>query len=127
MIGGPIMNTIIAITGASAGIGRATALRLAREGAWVAICARRRDRLDAVAAQIAAAGGRPLPVVADVTSPSDMERFVAATLEAFGRLDVLLCNAGLGIYGEIDRMAPDLTDDIALLALRVRDVDAPPT
>jgi NADP-dependent 3-hydroxy acid dehydrogenase YdfG len=101
------MDTVIAITGASAGIGRATALRLAREGAAVAICARRRERLDEVAAEISAAGGRPLPIVADVTRPSDMDAFVAAAVSAFGRLDVMMCNAGLGIYGEIDRIAPE--------------------
>jgi NADP-dependent 3-hydroxy acid dehydrogenase YdfG len=101
------MNTVIAITGASSGIGRATALRLAREGAAVAICARRRDRLDQVAADITAAGGSALPFVADVTSPSDMNAFVAAALGAFGRLDVMMCNAGLGIYGQVDRVGPD--------------------
>jgi len=56
-------NRVIAITGASAGIGRATALRLARDGAAVAICARRGDRLNAVAAEIVAAGGQALPIV----------------------------------------------------------------
>jgi short-subunit dehydrogenase len=60
-------SRVVAITGASAGIGRATALRLAREGAAIAICARRADRLDAVAADIVAAGGLALPIVADVT------------------------------------------------------------
>ena len=98
---------MIAITGASAGIGRATALRMARDGAAVAICARRRDRLDAVAAEIEAAGGQALPVVADVTRAEEMEAFVAATVARFGRLDVMLCNAGFGIAGAIDEIAPD--------------------
>jgi short-subunit dehydrogenase len=98
---------VIAITGASAGIGRATALRLARDGAAVAICARRRDRLDAVAAGIEAAGGQALPIVADVTRAEEMDAFVAATLARFGRLDVMLCNAGFGIAGPIDEIAPD--------------------
>jgi short-subunit dehydrogenase len=98
---------VIAITGASAGIGRATALRLARDGAAVAICARRADRLDAVAAEIAAAGGQALAVAADVTRGEDMDAFVASTVERFGRLDVMMCNAGFGIAGAIDDIAPD--------------------
>ena len=97
---------VVAITGASAGIGRATALRLAREGAAVAICARRRDRLDAVAAEITAAGGRSLPIVADVTRAADMDAFVASAVDHFGRLDVMMCNAGFGIAGAIDDIAP---------------------
>jgi NAD(P)-dependent dehydrogenase (short-subunit alcohol dehydrogenase family) len=98
---------VIAITGASSGIGRATALRLARDGAAVAICARREDRLNAVAAEIAAAGGRPLPVAADVTSEAGMDRFVETTVARFGRLDVMMCNAGFGIAGAIDDVSPD--------------------
>jgi short-subunit dehydrogenase len=90
-------SRVIAITGASAGIGRATALRMARDGAAVAICARRADRLDTVAAEI----------VADVTSDADMQMFVAKTIERFGRLDVMMCNAGFGIYGAIDEITPD--------------------
>jgi len=98
---------VVAITGASAGIGRATALRLARDGAAVAICARRADPLDQTAKAIAAAGGQALPVVADVTHEADMDRFVAAAVERFTRLDVMLCNAGFGIAGAIDDIAPD--------------------
>jgi short-subunit dehydrogenase len=98
---------VVAITGASAGIGRATALRLARDGAAIAICARRADRLNAVAAEIVAAGGQALPVVADVTHEADMEDFVARTVERFARLDVMMCNAGFGIAGAIDDIPPD--------------------
>jgi short-subunit dehydrogenase len=96
------MRPVVAITGASAGIGRATAVRLARDGAAVALCARRRERLDEVAGEITATGGQALPIVADVTSEPDMTRFVHGAVERFGRLDVMVCNAGFGVYGSID-------------------------
>ncbi len=98
---------VVAITGGSAGIGRATALRLARDRSALAICGRRRDRLEAVAAEIAAAGGEALPVVADVTSEADMLAFVAQAVERFGRIDVMMCNAGFGIAGAIDDISPE--------------------
>jgi short-subunit dehydrogenase len=98
---------VVAITGASAGIGRATALRLARDGAAIAICARRADRLDEVAAEIAAAGGQALAMAADVTRATDMDALVARTVERFGRLDVMMCNAGFGVAGAIDEIAPE--------------------
>lgn len=85
---------VAVVTGGSDGLGRATAARLAREGAAVAICARRADHLRAAAEAIRQAGGRVLDVPADVTRPDDLERVVAATLERFGRIDVLVNNAG---------------------------------
>jgi len=101
------MNTrVIAITGASSGIGRATALRLAREGAAIVACARRADRLDTLAGEIGAAGGQALTLVADVTREADMTGLVSAAVERFGRLDAMICNAGFGVYGTIDRIAP---------------------
>jgi NADP-dependent 3-hydroxy acid dehydrogenase YdfG len=102
----PASHRVVAITGASAGIGRATALRLARDGAAIVACARRADRLDALAVEIAAAGGQALPVVADVTSENDMERLVARAMAGFGRLDVMMCNAGFGTAGTIDDIPP---------------------
>ena len=101
------MSRVIAITGASAGIGRATAIHLARGGASIAICARRRDRLDEVAADIVNAGGQALAVAADVTSEEAMQMFVGKTVERFGALDVIMCNAGFGIYGAIDDVTPE--------------------
>jgi short-subunit dehydrogenase len=98
------MSLVVAITGASAGIGRATAVRLARDGAAVAMCARRSDRLEETAAAVRQAGGTALAVVADVTDESAMRRFVDETVSRFGRLDAILCNAGYGIYGSIDQI-----------------------
>jgi len=101
------VRRVVAITGASAGIGRATALRLARDGASIAICARRKDRLDTVAREIEQAGGTALPLAADVTSAGDMKEFVARTVDKWGELDAMMCNAGYGIYGTIDAIAPE--------------------
>ena len=100
------MRRVVAITGASAGIGRAIAIRLARDGASVAICGRRGDRLDAVAAEIIQAGGTSLPIVADVSRDAEMQAFVDQTLSRWGQLDVMVCNAGYGVYGAIDQIAP---------------------
>jgi NADP-dependent 3-hydroxy acid dehydrogenase YdfG len=97
---------VVAITGASAGIGRATALRLARDGAAIVACARRAERLESLAAEIEAAGGQALPVVADVTIERDMQDLVARAVERFGRLDVMMCNAGFAVYGAIDDITP---------------------
>ena len=101
------MHRVVAITGASAGIGRATALRLARDGASIAICARRGDRLRVVADEIVKAGGTVLSVVADVTRETDMQTFVDQTLDKWGQLDVMMCNAGYGLYGTIDTVPGD--------------------
>jgi short-subunit dehydrogenase len=100
-------NKVVAITGASAGIGRATAIRLARDGWSIAICARRPDRLEAVAGDIAAAGGTALTLAADVTRERDMDAFVNKTIDRFGRLDVMICNAGFGIAGTVDEITAD--------------------
>jgi NAD(P)-dependent dehydrogenase (short-subunit alcohol dehydrogenase family) len=82
-------------------------VRLARDGAKLIICARRSDRLDEAAAEIAAAGGEALPIVADVTDAGTMQQFVDRAVERFGRLDVMICNAGFGIYGAVDEITPD--------------------
>ena len=90
------------VTGGTQGIGRATALRLAKEGARVVIAARGRERLDAVAAEIRSAGGAVAAVQADVGRPEDCERLVAEALKAFGRIDILVNNAGTSSTGEFE-------------------------
>lgn len=87
---------VVAITGASSGIGAATARRLADRGAAVVLGARRADRLDALAAQIRAAGGRADAVTVDVTDAEDLRRLVDTAVSEHGRLDVLISNAGIG-------------------------------
>jgi NADP-dependent 3-hydroxy acid dehydrogenase YdfG len=99
---------VVAITGASAGIGRATALALASEGAAVVLSARRVDRLEALVKDIAASGGRALAVPGDVTKEDDMRVLVARAVAAFGRLDVMICNAGVGYYGPLDETPPEV-------------------
>jgi len=84
------------ITGASSGIGRATAERLGTAGAQVSLLARRESRLEAVAAAVEDAGGRALVVPADVTDPAAVEAATERTLDAFGRLDLAIVNAGVG-------------------------------
>ena len=90
------------VTGGTQGIGRATAMRLAQEGAAVVIAARGREGLDAVAAQIGAAGGKVAAVQADVAKAADCERLVGEVIKAFGRLDILVNNAGIRKYEKID-------------------------
>jgi NADP-dependent 3-hydroxy acid dehydrogenase YdfG len=92
----PLQRTVALVTGASSGIGAATARRLADEGAAVALVARRRDRLDELAAMI---GGRALVVEADVTDQAQAAAAVARTVAEFGRLDTLVNNAGVMLLG----------------------------
>lgn len=98
---------VVVITGASAGIGRATALRLAREGFSVVLAARRHDLLVDLAREIEKVGGKALPVTTDVTREDDVHALVGAAIKHFGRLDVVICNAGFGIYGAIDQIDSD--------------------
>ena len=91
-----------AITGASSGIGEACADALAKEGVSVALSARRRDRLEAVAARLTARDSRAIVVPGDVTREADMRQLVDETVAAFGRLDVMVCNAGIGFHGALE-------------------------
>ncbi|MFC4500777.1 MULTISPECIES: SDR family NAD(P)-dependent oxidoreductase [Streptomyces] len=96
-----LTDTVALVTGASSGIGAATARRLAKDGAWVALVARRKDRLDDLAAEIEKAGGTALVVEADITDRARAETAVQRTVEHFGRLDILVNNAGLMLLGPV--------------------------
>ena len=95
------------ITGASSGIGAALARELARQGADVALVARRADRLAVLAREIEDLGRRALVVTADVRVDGDVERAVTATQTTLGRLDVVVANAGFGVVGPVERLTLD--------------------
>jgi NAD(P)-dependent dehydrogenase (short-subunit alcohol dehydrogenase family) len=95
-------NRVALVTGASSGIGDAIVRRLLRAGWRVALCARRAERLHELARQEDPAGERALVLAGDVTEAADRERWVAATLERWGRLDALVNNAGYGQRGPIE-------------------------
>jgi NADP-dependent 3-hydroxy acid dehydrogenase YdfG len=96
-----LTGTAALVTGASSGIGAATALQLAEHGAAVALVARRQDRLQALAAEIDAADGTALVVPADITDHIQAEAAVQQAVERFGRLDILINNAGLMLLGPV--------------------------
>jgi len=94
-------DTVALVTGASSGIGQATARALAEQGATVALVARRAERLADLGAEIAAAGGTALPIEADVSEREQAEAAVARAVEELGRLDLLVNNAGVMLLGPI--------------------------
>jgi NADP-dependent 3-hydroxy acid dehydrogenase YdfG len=100
-----LTNTVVAITGASSGIGAASARLLLEAGAKVAVQARHRDRLDALATKFGAEN--VLVVAGDVQDPASATDLVGQAVERFGALDSIVVNAGIGIYGGI----LDATDD----------------
>jgi short-subunit dehydrogenase len=99
---------VAAITGASSGIGLAVAQLLAAEGVAVVLGARRADRLEQAAAYIRGAGGRAEAVTVDVTVEEGVVALVERARQSFGRLDVMICNAGFGYYGAIDEMSSEI-------------------
>jgi clavulanate-9-aldehyde reducatase len=99
---GPLEGKVVAITGASSGIGEATAVALARAGAAVTLAARRADRIAEIAERVERDGGRALAIVTDVGDESSARAFVERTHSELGRLDVLVNNAGVMLLGPIE-------------------------
>jgi NADP-dependent 3-hydroxy acid dehydrogenase YdfG len=95
-------NTVALVTGASSGIGAATARELARRGAAVAIAARRLDRLVGLAEEIRQDGGTALPIETDVTDQEQVRHLVRHTVDSLGRLDTVVNNAGVMLLGPIE-------------------------
>jgi NADP-dependent 3-hydroxy acid dehydrogenase YdfG len=112
-----LAGRVVAITGASSGIGEATALILSRRGATVVLGARRTERLDAIAEQIRAQGGQAAVLATDVTRRADLVALVELATGGFGRLDVLVSNAGIsriGPVGDLDLDGWDAMIDVNL-------------
>ena len=114
-----LQGSVAIITGASSGIGAATAHELARQGAIVVLAARRGDNLQALADAITFHGGRALAVPTDVSRREEIDHLVQKTLETYGRVDVLVNNAGIGLGSSVsdsDDVAMQQIIDVNLLA-----------
>jgi NADP-dependent 3-hydroxy acid dehydrogenase YdfG len=102
-----IAGKVVVITGASSGLGEATARHLAARGATVVLGARRVERIEALADEINKNGGKALAIATDVTVPEQVQRLVDAAVEQFGRVDVILNNAGLMPHSPLERRKID--------------------
>lgn len=105
-----LTGKVALVTGASSGMGKATAIALANQGAKVVVCARRMEKLEAVAAEIKSRGKEALPVAMDVTNKAQVDAAVAAAVRTFGRLDILVNNAGALDYSPFLTMTEEKWD-----------------
>ena len=114
-----LSNKTALVTGAGSGIGKATALLLAREGANVAALSRTKAEVDAVAAEIEDQGGKAISITADISDDRDMARAIALVVERFGKLDIVVANAGInGVWAPIEEITPEEWDKTITVNLR---------
>jgi NADP-dependent 3-hydroxy acid dehydrogenase YdfG len=114
----PIAGKTVIVTGASSGIGHATAAMLAGRGAAVVLAARRRERIDVLAKEIVDAGGRAIAVPTDVVSAEDVHALVERAVDECGGVDVFVNNAGVARLGRLDHL--DVADWSAMIDVNVR-------
>src|SRR6476620_6259301 len=96
------------ITGAGSGLGKATALLLAKEGAKVAALSHTNEQIAKVAGEIEKAGGEAIPVVTDIANPAEMEKAVQQIIDKWGRLDIVFANAGInGVWAPLEELTPE--------------------
>lgn len=107
-----IEGKVVVITGASSGLGEATARLLAEQGATVVLAARRADRIEALADELNNKGGKALAVVTDVTNLDQVKQLVETAAQAFGRIDVMINNAGLMQQSPLERFKTDEWDNM---------------
>ncbi len=100
----PFKDKVVIITGASSGIGRELAHQLAAQGAWLSLAARRLELLEAAAEECRALGGKAIAVHTDVSLEADCDALVRRTVEEFGRIDVLVNNAGITMWARFDEI-----------------------
>jgi NAD(P)-dependent dehydrogenase (short-subunit alcohol dehydrogenase family) len=104
----PLSDSVVVVTGASSGIGRATALAFAREGAALVVAARRREPLDSLVEECRALGASALAAPTDMTDERAVRDLARRPLETFGRLDVWVNNAAVGALGDFEAIPPDV-------------------
>ncbi len=106
-MGNNIAGKVVVITGASSGLGEATARRLSEEGATVVLGARRSDRLNVLVSELTGKGGKALAKTTDVTKADEVKALVDAAVQAYGRIDVMINNAGLMPQSPLERLKVD--------------------
>ena len=104
-------DKVVIITGASSGIGRELAHQLAAQGAWLVLAARNEERLEAAKAECLALGGKAIAIRTDVREPEQCATLVQRTVDEFGRIDVMLSNAGIGDGRGLNKPLWDVSDD----------------
>ena len=110
-----LREKVVIVTGASSGIGRALALQLAEEGAWLALAARNVDQLETVAADCRRYSGRAIVVPTDVAEQAQCQNLVEQTVAEFGRLDILINNAGISMWIIIQATARRKREEVMTL------------